>query len=605
VSVQGASSDSDEIIFLLNDREVNQENTSSEATKHGKKIAKPAVVSPPFPRGLKITENYGSDGSINTRENSSNVIERSVSFGSFSDSVLMSYEQSERGASDESSGMVNNRCVRSIDMMDLIPVGNAEIKGGVFLSSDSDIWSEPDTTLSRQRMGLCVEETTQSSDYSTTYVSDDLQKKKVLPQSRCESRRSRSVLHVPTKKAANKVKRWLEKLKNYLRMFEEANYHLTDEINNLCDVRSQMTAVLTAEGKIENSEAILYDLAEYIRLNFLMQKKLEKSIHFNRQLIDVFQRNISCQKKPGLDNISSVKQTPTRHPRHKRHINKKDTEPIYIEDTANIPNDRPYENPDIHSQLIGYHATLMSCQDMIKDLHSQLKDRHCNEIMNKHELNRTVYGYLEDIDHCIDDLCKKMETSTGESPSQSYSYKSAFSTNVTATDTPDEHIYETPEVFRQHPLMDKLKENEDRLLRFEVLLNDKEQQLKLSAENAMQLEEQLSSIKQSLYEIQIENLELKECLELSENKQLEMEDSSNQMLRELQVTMQRLADLEERFRCLNDKQFIQKDVEKPIYPVQYNYHNGDTWEEEATATNIPTRERGSSNYNRDWESEDY
>ncbi|GFT67354.1 uncharacterized protein TNCV_2360121 [Trichonephila clavipes] len=250
VSVQGASSDSDEIIFLLNDREVNQENTSSEATKHGKKMAKPAVVSPPFPRGLKITENYGSDGSINTRENSSNVIERSVSFGSFSDSVLMSYEQSERGASDESSGMVNNRCVRSIDMMDLIPVGNAEMKGGVFLSSDSDIWSEPDTTLSRQRMGLCVEETTQSSDYSTTYVSDDLQKKKVLPQSRCESRRSRSVMHVPTKKAANKVKRWLEKLKNYLRMFEEANYHLTDEINNLCDVRSQMTAVLTAEGKV-------------------------------------------------------------------------------------------------------------------------------------------------------------------------------------------------------------------------------------------------------------------------------------------------------------------------------------------------------------------
>ncbi|GIY61711.1 uncharacterized protein CEXT_157431 [Caerostris extrusa] len=246
----------------------------------------------------------------------------------------------------------------------------------------------------------------------------------------------------------------------------------------------------------------------------------------------------------------------------------------------------------------------MSCQDMIKDLHSQLKDRHCNEIMNKHELNRTVYGYLEDIDHCIDDLCKKMETSTGESPSQSYSYKSAFSTNVTAADTPEEHVYETPEVYT-HPLMDKLKENEDRLLRFEVLLNDKEQQLKLSAENALQLEEQLSSIKQSLYEIQIENMELKECLELSENKQLEMEDSSNQMLRELQVTMQRLADLEERFRCLNDKQYIQKDMEKPMYPVQYNYHNGDTWEDGSTAANIPARERGSSNYSREWESEDY
>ncbi|XP_055936998.1 golgin subfamily A member 4-like isoform X2 [Argiope bruennichi] len=604
VSVQGASSDSDEIILLLNDREVNKENTSSEATKHTKKLSRPAVVSPPFPRGLKITENYGSDGSINTRENSNNVIERSVSFGSFSDSVLMSYEQSERGASDESSGMVNNRCVRSIDMMDLIPVGNAEMKG-VFLSSDSDIWSEPDTTLSRQRMGLNVEETSVSSDYSTTYVSDDLQKKKVCPQSRCESRRSKHVLHMPTKKTANKMKRWFEKLKNYLRMFEEANYHLTDEINNLCDVRNQMTAVLAAEEKIENPDAILYDLAEYIRLNFLMQKKLEKSIHFNRQLIDVFQRNISCQKKPHLDNISSVKQTPIKHPsRHKRHANKKSMEPAYMEDPNNIPNDRPYENPDIHSQLVGYHATLMSCQDMIKDLHAQLKDRHCNEIMNKHELNRTVYGYLEDIDHCIDDLCKKMETSTGESPSQSYSYKSAFSTNVTATDTPEEHVYETPEGFT-HPLMDKLKENEDRLLRFEVLLNDKEQQLKLSAENALQLEEQLSSIKQSLYEIQIENMELKECLELSENKQLEMEDSSNQMLRELQVTMQRLADLEERFRCLNDKQYIQKDMDKPMYPVQYPYHNGDTWEEGNSTANIPVRERGSSNYSRDWESEDY
>lgn len=50
--------------------------------------------------------------------------------------------------------------------------------------------------------------------------------------------------------SANKVKRWLEKLKNYLRMFEEANFHLTDEINNLCDVRSQMSAILTVEGKV-------------------------------------------------------------------------------------------------------------------------------------------------------------------------------------------------------------------------------------------------------------------------------------------------------------------------------------------------------------------
>lgn len=204
MSIQGASSDSDdEIILLLNDREANNHATSSDANRHSKKLTRPHLASPPFPRGLKITENYGSDGSINTRENSSNVIERSVSFGSFSDSVLMSYDQSERGASDESSGMVNNRCVRSIDMLDLIPVGSNDVKGGVFLSSDSDIWSEPDTTLSRKRMGLHVEETSVSSDHSTTYVSDDLQKRKLITQSRCDSRRSRNVVHVPTKKTGN------------------------------------------------------------------------------------------------------------------------------------------------------------------------------------------------------------------------------------------------------------------------------------------------------------------------------------------------------------------------------------------------------------------
>ncbi|KFM59018.1 hypothetical protein X975_12975, partial [Stegodyphus mimosarum] len=605
VSIQGASSDSDEIILLLNDREVNQGTTSSDANKQSKKLTRPTVVSPPFPRGLKITENYGSDGSINTRENSSNIIERSVSFGSFSDSVLMSYEQSEeRGASDESSGVVNNRCVRSIDMMDLIPVGNSELKGGIFLSSDSDIWSEPDTTLSRQRMGLCVEETTLSSDYSTTCVSEDVHKKKLCPQSRCESRRGKNIIHVPTKKTANKVKRWLEKLKNYLRMFEEANYHLTDEINNLCDVRSQMVAILATEGKIENSESILLDLAEYIRLNFLMQKKLEKSIHFNRQLIDVFQKNISCQRN--LDTNPPEKPTPPKHnSRQKRsHAVKRHAPPPYAEDINGIDENKPYENPDIHSQLIGYHATLMSCQEMIKDLHSQLKDRHCNEIMSKHELNRTVYGYLEDIDHCIDDLCKKMETSTGESPTQSYNFKSVFSSNVIQDNVPEEHEYANQEEF-SNPLMDKLKENEERLMRFEVLLNDKEQQLKLSAENALQLEDQLSSIKQSLYEIQIENLELKECLELSENKQLEMEDSSQQMLRELQVTMQRLADLEERFRCLNDEQFVSKDMEKSLYPVQYNYQNGGTWQDDEDSGNIPPQDRGSSSYSRDWEHENY
>lgn len=50
--------------------------------------------------------------------------------------------------------------------------------------------------------------------------------------------------------SANKVKRWLEKLKNYLRMFEEANFHLTDEINNLCDVRNQMVALLSTEDRV-------------------------------------------------------------------------------------------------------------------------------------------------------------------------------------------------------------------------------------------------------------------------------------------------------------------------------------------------------------------
>ncbi|GIY61709.1 uncharacterized protein CEXT_157411, partial [Caerostris extrusa] len=58
--------------------EVNQGNTSSEPNRRAKKMSRPAVVSPPFPRGLKITENYGSDGSINTRENSSNVIESEI-----------------------------------------------------------------------------------------------------------------------------------------------------------------------------------------------------------------------------------------------------------------------------------------------------------------------------------------------------------------------------------------------------------------------------------------------------------------------------------------------------------------------------------------------
>lgn len=116
VSIQGASSDSDEILLLLNDREVapgvDGNNTSSEAAQqHRAKSSRQRPASPPFPRGLKITENYGSDGSINTRENSGTgaLVERSVSFGSFSDSVLMSYEQSERGASDESSGKVNIR----------------------------------------------------------------------------------------------------------------------------------------------------------------------------------------------------------------------------------------------------------------------------------------------------------------------------------------------------------------------------------------------------------------------------------------------------------------------------------------------------------------
>lgn len=51
--------------------------------------------------------------------------------------------------------------------------------------------------------------------------------------------------------------------------------------------------------------------------------------------------------------------------------------------------------------------------------------RHCSEIMSKHELNRTVYGYLEDIDHCIDDLCKKMET-TGSNDTQNYNFKAPF-----------------------------------------------------------------------------------------------------------------------------------------------------------------------------------
>lgn len=288
----------------------------------------------------------------------------------------------------------------------------------------------------------------------------------------------------------------------------------------------------------------------------------------------------------------------------------KRTSSPYVEN-CNIPEtSKEYESTNIHTQLVGYHATLMSCQDMIKDLHSQLKDRHCNEIINKQELNRTVYNYLEDIDHCIDDLCKKMETTNDNSPSQNYGFKPVFGNGPLPDEDTEDIVYENQQSFST-PLMDKLKENEDRLLRFEVLLNDKEQQLKLSAENALQLEDQLGSIKQSLYEIQMENLELKECLELSENKQLEMEDSSNQMLRELQMTMQRLGDLEERFRCLNDEQFVQKDLEKTLYPVQYtsNYQNGSgrsaSWDDDRESKNIPPHERGNSTYSRNWESENY
>ncbi|KAG8192094.1 hypothetical protein JTE90_005392 [Oedothorax gibbosus] len=576
VSIQGASSDSDEILLLLNDREVSQQQvienniSSSDTTQQqtNKKLSRPAPVSPPFPRGLKITENYGSDGSINTRDTSAgncNVLERSVSFGSFSDSVLMSYDQSERGASDESSGKVNIRCIRSIDMMDLIPVGGEGAdptrQVAAFLTSDSDIWSEPDTTLSRQRMGLCVEETDKSSDYSTTCVSDDDVLRRSKVQSRCESRRSRNVVHVPpNKKTANKVKRWLEKLKNYLRMFEEANFHLTDEINNLCDVRSQMSAILTVEGKVDNSEAILFDLAEYIRLNFLMQKKLEKSIHFNRQLIDVFQKNISCQKKPMLDNIP-VKQTPTRHPsRQKRqHPSRKAnaSPPPFIDD--NHPSNMqmmPYESPEIHNQLLGYHSTLMSCQEMIKDLHTQLKDRHCSEIVNKHELNRTVYGYLEDIDHCIDDLCKKMETS---SDTQGYCFKPQF---VRSNTDPQAHqedpIYENHFVPR-HSFPGKLQDNDQRL--------------QISTENALQLQQQLGGIKRSLYEIQVENLELKECLEGSKQQRMEgIEDSQN---------------VEYEYGFDEEGQ-------------EHSFHNGDVWQN-GTERNGDAVET----YGRGWESEDY
>lgn len=300
-----------------------------------------------------------------------------------------------------------------------------------------------------------------------------------------------------------------------------------------------------------------------------------------------------------------VKPNPPRHPsrQKKNHVQKRTSSNCEDNPVISDPT-KPYESANIHSQLVGYHATLMSCQDMIKDLHSQLKDRHCNEIINKQELNRTVYNYLEDIDHCIDDLCKKMETTSDNSPNQNYAFNQVFGNGVLPDEETEDIAYENTETYSS-PLMEKLKENEERLLRFEVLLNDKEQQLKMSAENALQLEEQLNSIKQSLYEIQMENLELKECLELSENKQLEMEDSSNQMLRELQMTMQRLSDLEERFRCLNDEQFVQKELDKSLYPMQYNYQNGSTWEDEAGSESIPSRERANSTYSRNWESENY
>lgn len=38
-------------------------------------------------------------------------------------------------------------------------------------------------------------------------------------------------------------------------MFEEANFHLTDEINNLCDVRNQMVALLSTEDRVRLNTA--------------------------------------------------------------------------------------------------------------------------------------------------------------------------------------------------------------------------------------------------------------------------------------------------------------------------------------------------------------
>ncbi|GIY61710.1 uncharacterized protein CEXT_157421 [Caerostris extrusa] len=111
--------------------------------------------------------------------------------------------------------MVNNRCVRSIDMMDLIPVGNAEVKG-VYFCPRIRISGLSQTPLCHANAWGCAWKRPLCLLITRRLTCRMISRKRKCPQSRCESRRSKNVMHVPTKKTANKVKKMAGKAEKLL-----------------------------------------------------------------------------------------------------------------------------------------------------------------------------------------------------------------------------------------------------------------------------------------------------------------------------------------------------------------------------------------------------
>ena len=108
---------------------------------------------------------------------------------------------------------------------------------------------------------------------------------------------------------------------------------------------------------------------------------------------------------------------------------------------------------------------------------------------------------------------------------------------------------------------------------FQGQLQDNDQRLQISTENALQLQQQLGGIKRSLYEIQVENLELKECLEGSKQQRMDgTEDTENA----------------DEYEYGFDEQ-----------GQEHTFHNGEVWQN-GTERNVDVQ-----NYGRGWESEDY